>query len=100
VYIVDRFRALVSGKADSGILDAGLLLIVVINILSIGPAVWSENAELVREYALQLLLAGVAGGLCVLERTYQSPSPKAAAKVADRALYATPRGATWFSPWR
>jgi hypothetical protein len=100
VYIIDRFRTLVSGKADSGILEAGLLLIVVISNLSVGPAVWSKNAELVREYALQLLLAGVAAGLCVLERTYQSPSPKAAAKVADRALYAAPRGATWFSPWR
>jgi len=100
VYIVDRFRTLVSGKADSGILEAGLLLVVVISILSVGPAVWAKNGELVREYALQLLLAGVAAGLCILERTYQGPPAKAVANVADRAAIATPRGAAWFSPWR
>jgi hypothetical protein len=100
VHIGDRFRTLVSGKAASGILEAGLLLIVVISILSVGPAVWARNGDLVREYALQLLLAGVAAGLCMLERTYQAPPAQVVANVADRAAIATPRGTTWFSPWR
>jgi len=96
VHIADRFRSLVGGKADAGILEAGLLLIVVISILSVGPAVWSKNAELVREYALQLLLAGTAAGLCILERTYQG----APVEAADGTVRMTPQGATWFSPWR
>lgn len=96
VHIVDRFRSLVTGRADAGILEAGLLLIVVISILSVGPAVWSNNAELVREYAMQLFLAAIAAGLCILERTYQGPP----AEAAEGAMRAAPQGATWFTPWR
>ena len=70
VHILDRFRSLVSGTADSEILEAGLILVVAISILSVGPAVWSQNAELVRESAIQLSLAALAAALCILERTY------------------------------
>ncbi len=49
VHILDRFRRLIGGTADSEILEAGLILVVAISILSVGPAVWSQNAELVRE---------------------------------------------------
>ena len=70
MHILDRFRSLVSGTADSEILEAGLILVVAISILSVGPAVWSQNAELLRESAMQLALAALAAALCVLERTY------------------------------
>lgn len=70
VHIVDRFHSLVSGKADNEILEAGLILVVAISILSVGPAVWSQNAELVRESAIQLALAALAAALCILERSY------------------------------
>ena len=70
VHILDRFRSLVSGTADSEILEAGLILVVAISILSVGPAVWSQNAELLREGAMQLALAALAAALCALERTY------------------------------
>ena len=70
VHILDRFRSLISGTADSEILDAGLILVVVISIASVGPAVWSQNAELVRESAIQLSLAALAAALCLLERSY------------------------------
>lgn len=70
VYIVDRLHSLVSGKADNEILEAGLILVVAISILSVGPAVWSQNAELVRESAIQLALAALASAFCILERTY------------------------------
>ena len=48
VHIIDRCRAFVGGKADSDILEGGLILVVLITIASVGPAVWSRNAELVR----------------------------------------------------
>jgi hypothetical protein len=70
VHVVDRFHSLASGKADSEILEAGLILVVTISILSVGPAVWSQNAELVRESAIQLALAALAAAFCILERSY------------------------------
>ena len=70
VHILDRSRSLISGTADNEILEAGLILVVAISILSVGPAVWSQNAELLRESAMQLALAALAAALCVLERTY------------------------------
>ena len=44
VHILDRMRVFVGGKADSEILEGGLILVVVISILSVGPAVWSHNS--------------------------------------------------------
>jgi len=70
IHIVDRFRCMMSGQANSEILEAGLILIVLINIASIGPAVSSHSSDLIREHILQLLLAGLAVALCILERSY------------------------------
>ncbi|MEJ2624305.1 MAG: hypothetical protein P8Z80_07130 [Pseudolabrys sp.] len=69
VHIADRFRSLMGGKADGEILEGGLILVVAISILSVGPAVWSQNAELVREGAIQLALAALAVAFLMLERT-------------------------------
>ncbi len=70
VHIADRFRVLAGGKAEGEILEAGLMLVVAITILSVGPAVWSQNAELVREGVIQLALAALAVGLLTVERSY------------------------------
>lgn len=94
VHILDRFRTLIGGKADTEILEAGLALVVLISIASVGPAVWSHNTELVREQTIQLLLAGLAAALCMVERSY-GRNVMAAEPVA-----VTPQGATWFTPWR
>ncbi len=94
VHIVDRFRWLAGGKADSEILEGGLILAVLITIVAVGPAVWSHNADLVREQAVQLLLAVVATGLCMVERSYDRSAP------AAEPVAATANGATWFQPWR
>ena len=69
-HILDRFRALAGGTADSEILEVALMLIVVISIASVGPAVWSQNGALLREHTVQLLLAAVATALCIAERSY------------------------------
>jgi hypothetical protein len=77
VHIVDRFRSLVSGTADTAILEAGLILVVAISIVSVGPAVWSQNADLLREGVIQLSLAALAAALCILERTHTSEAESA-----------------------
>jgi len=96
VHVVDRARSFVGGKADSEILEGGLILVVLICIASVGPAVSSQNAELVREQTIQLMLAAVATALCLVERSYERPAKPA----VPTELTATPRGAPWFSPFR
>jgi hypothetical protein len=96
LHILDRCRAFVGGKANSEILEGGLILVVMISIMSVGPAVWSQNAELVREGTFQLLLAAIATGLCLVERSYRRPAKAA----VSTELAATPRRAPWFAPFR
>lgn len=68
VHIVDRFRAFFGGQADPQILEGALIIVVVFGFLSVAPAVWSGNAAIVREYAMQILLACLALALCIAER--------------------------------
>ncbi len=96
VHLLDRLRAFVGGKADSEILEGGLILVVLVSIVSVGPAVWSQNAELVREATIQLMLAAVATALCLVERSYDRP----ATTTATTELAAPPRGAPWYAPFR
>ena len=95
MHILDRLRTFIGGKADTEILEGALILVVVINIVAVGPAVWSQNAELVRETALQLILAAIATALCLGERGYKRQKPAVVTELA-----ATPRGAPWYSPFR
>jgi hypothetical protein len=99
VHIVDRFRALGGRKVNSDILEGGLILVVLISVASVGPAVWSQNAEMVREEMVQLLLAAIATALCMLERSYAQPHEAVDPALAE-AKAALPRGATWYSPFR
>jgi hypothetical protein len=99
VHLFDRLRSLMSGKADNDILEGGLILVVAISILSVGPAIASQNGELVREQVVQLLLAAIATALCLLERNYERPATAPKPEVSME-LTATPRGAPWYSPFR
>ena len=76
-HIVDRVRCLTSGSANSEILEAGLILIVLVSIASVGPASWTHSTDLVREHTLQLLFAALATGLCIFERSYAQPAVNA-----------------------
>jgi hypothetical protein len=69
IHIVDRLRSLAGGAVNPEILEGGLMLVVLVSIVSAGPAIWSQNTDLVREQAIQLLLAVVATGLCLVERS-------------------------------
>ena len=99
VHILDRLRALIGGKPDTEILEGGLILVVLISIVSVGPAVWSHNAGLVRETTIQLMLAAIATALSLLERSNSHTVDMTKPAVVTE-LAATPRGAPWFSPFR
>ena len=101
VHIADRFRVLAGGKANTEILDAGLVLVMLVTMLSIGPAIWTHNAELVRELTITLMLVGVAAGLGLVERNYERADKPLLAKTSLIAGDAVaPRDAQWFSPLR
>jgi hypothetical protein len=74
VHIVDRLRALAGSTVNSDILEGGLILVVAVSIVSIAPAVWSHNADLMRAQALQLALAALATALSLVERNYARPA--------------------------
>jgi hypothetical protein len=102
VHIIDRCRAFAGGKANSDVLEGGMILIVMLSIITVGPAVLSRNAELVRSETIQLLLAAVATALCLVERKYARPAEEAMETEPEvvTELAAAPRGARWFSPLR
>ena len=99
LHIFDRMRALVRGKADSKILEGGLILVVLVSIASVGPGVWLQNAELVRDGFLQLTLAAVAAALCNVERYYSRPADEKESE-PPLELSATERSVPWFSSFR
>ena len=68
VHILHRFRSFAGGNADPQILEGALSIVVVFSFLSVAPAVWSGNAQIVREYAIHILLACLALALCIAER--------------------------------
>jgi hypothetical protein len=94
VHIADRFRSLASGKPVSDVLEGGLILVLLVALASAAPAVWSHNTDLVREQLIQLVLAGLATALGLIERNRLAKNTPA---VADTV--AGPQAAP-FTPWR
>lgn len=99
VHIFDRCRPLTGGEVDTGILEGGLILVVLISIASVGTAVSSQNATLLREHAIQLMLAAVAAALCLVER-HRGRADSNRPPAVSTELTATPRGSPWFAPFR
>jgi hypothetical protein len=93
IHIVERLRNLASGKPVSETLEGGLILVVLISIISAGPAVWVHNTDLVREQLIQLAFAGIATALCMVERSRATTTeePLAVALAPDTSS---------FTPWR
>jgi hypothetical protein len=69
LHIADRIRCWARGEANSEVLEAGLILVVVISLASVGPAAWSYSSDLLREHTYELLFAALATGLCIFERS-------------------------------
>ncbi|MFZ0844750.1 MAG: hypothetical protein WAM62_03090 [Pseudolabrys sp.] len=97
IHIVERLRSFAGGKPVSEALEGALVLVVLIAIVSAGPAVWSHNNDLVREQLIQLALAGIATALCLIERSKRREADEAE-PVAVTAV--TPQGEGAFTPWR
>jgi len=72
LHVVDRLRSFAGGQADPQVLEGALIIIVVFGFLSVAPAVWSTNPSIVREYAIQILLACLGLALCIAERSRAS----------------------------
>ncbi len=104
VHIFDRARAMIAGTADPGILEAGMMIVVVVTMASVVPALMSQNADLVREHLVQLLLAGLAAALLIIERSRMDKAMQmdsAEEEAAEQPLdLATVSNKAWFAPWR
>ncbi len=92
-HLADRFLSLANGRQVSDIFEVALFLVVAISIAAAGPALWSQNGELMREQVIQLALAGLATALCLVERNYSRTETDAepSEPVANR---------DWYAPWR
>jgi hypothetical protein len=94
-HLVERIRAFGSSKADHETLEAGLLLVVAMTIVSALPALADGIPSLVWPHSLHLVLAGVAATLSVLERIaerWEAAALREAARAAaeDSSDDATP----------
>ncbi len=100
VHIADRLRCLAGGRPESEVLEGGLILVVLITIASAGPAVWSQNVDLLREQVIQLSLAALATALCIVERSYQAKADAAAGATVEPLPAASVPIGSPFTPWR
>jgi|SRR5665213_379902 len=103
VHIADRLRGMVRGEANPEILEAGLIMVVLISIAAVAPALWSQNVELVREQTIQLLVAGLAAALTIIERSTRNvvvPDEPNEAGIPVGTNGPLPRPTPWFTPWR
>jgi hypothetical protein len=66
---------------------------VAISIASLVPAIWSSNGDLAREQLIQLVLAGLTGVFCMVERGYKA-ADDTAEKIAPVAAEPS------YAPWR
>jgi len=91
IHVFDRLRRVFAGNTPANeMLETALILAVGISIVSVVPAIWSQNADLMREQTVQLVLAAVTGVFCIIERKKAEQSAKAApADPADSA----------YAPW-
>ena len=95
VHVADRFRTLISGRAQNEILETGLLIAVAMIMAMVVPALWSGNADLLRELVVQLLFAGLAAALCILERSRQQKT-----EAMGQPLEVVPVEGAAFQPWK
>ena len=94
IHIVDRFRSLIIGKANPEILEAAMLLVVIASIAGVAPALWMDNTDMIREHTINLLLAGLAAALCIIERFNAEP------REVDVTAEPAEQTSGWFTPWR
>jgi len=80
IHVFDRLRRIFSGSTPANeMLETALILAVGISIVSVVPAIWSHNADLMREQTVQLVLAAMTGVFCIVERRKAEHSAKGVA---------------------
>jgi hypothetical protein len=77
-----------------------MILVVVITVASVAPALWTENADLVREQMIQLLLAGLAAALLIIERSREVAVLETDANADDVVADVDVPSRAWIAPWR
>jgi hypothetical protein len=93
-HLVDRFRSFAGGQARAEILETAMMIVVTIGIVSAGPAIRSNSLDLLREHVIQVVLAGLAIALCLVERRLDR------GETTQPEETAVPAVQEWFSPLR
>jgi hypothetical protein len=100
VHVFERLRSLFArGTPSNEILETVLLIAVGISIASLVPAIWSQNADLAREQTIQLLIAGITGVFCMVERSGQKPEPQAPAGEEEAIAPVVVAADASYTPW-
>lgn len=68
LHLIDRARSVPGALSNHDILEAALLLVVILTGVMTIPAVNEGSGSLIRQHAIDLLLAGTAAILSVIER--------------------------------
>lgn len=107
VHIFDRLRTFSGGKPDPEILEFGILLVVIASIAAVTPALWENDAGLIRTNTMHLVLAGIAAALSAVERLETAPATdnvvggRLATAMAEAEPIAQGKArSSWFTPWR
>jgi hypothetical protein len=93
-HLVDRFRSFAGGQARAEVLETAMMIVIAIGIVSAGPAIRSNSVDLLREHVIQVVLAGFAIALCLIERRLGR------GEVTQTEETAVPAVREWFSPLR
>jgi hypothetical protein len=89
VHVVERMRALFARATPANeTLETALIVAVAISIVSLVPAIWSHNGDLAREQLIQLVLAGMTGVFCMIERGRTKSEPAVLAPPVESGAYA------------
>jgi hypothetical protein len=63
LHVIDRLRTLFRGSANLEVAQAGFMLAVSICVVALLPMIVQHNPDMLRDYAVDLALAGVAAAL-------------------------------------
>ena len=97
VHVFERLRALfMKATPANEAFETALIVAVMISIASLVPAIWSQNGDLAREQLIQLVLAGLTGVFCIVERGRSAP----AQDVAPDQAQPVAADSSPYVPWR
>lgn len=72
LHLIDRVHPFISRTPRNEILEVALFIAILVGLVSITPAIWSQNGDLTREILIQIVLALFALMLSMIERRRRS----------------------------